>query len=387
MDTANMFLVLLLATSCCALPTQPVDGSQILEEVVATLENGTDIQKTIVGKVIDSVAKIDETMREMEMRLSEISADIGVVTSDSIALTHEAFTTYRNAKSTLRIARNGLKKLADKTIRTTDDLILYMEAWDEGTSASDKKEYLAEQAMILRILLEESDQILGDAEKKYNQASSEIDAVNSKLGTFKIQIKQMLNENSAEHDSWVEGIRAGVYVNAAAVTVGMIIADIFGCFGACSAAVTSSTWVASVAAVETKIHNVETKLEELVRAAEKSVEGVSEIIDKTNNIQQFIQEETLIIAKWSNAADQLRHKIEGVKEDAFYRLSLKRKSFTESLKGLRDAAQEFWDRPDGIFGEEVLEKKMDDPVERSKNLKTLKEVQKIKNAAGFKLNI
>ena len=385
--TSNIFLVLLLATSCCTLctckATQPDDG--MLEEVVDTLTNGTTIQKLIIRKIKESVAKIDELMKDMERRLSEISADIGVINSEKIELTRQLFATYRNTKSTLRLARNKLRELADKTVRTTDDLILYMQAWEEGTSESDKKEYLAEQVKLLDLLLKESEQTLGDAKKKYNQATTDIDTINNKLEVFQIRIQKMVTENTAEHDSWVLGMRAGVYGTSAGVTVGMAIADVFGCLGFCSGIVTSTTWTAGIAAVETKIAQVKTKLRELDAAAQNNVAGATAIAQRTKEIQTFIQEETKILIKWDNVAKHLKNKLENVNNEKFSRLHLRRESFTRTLVELRDVAQEFWDTPDGIFGEEVLEKKIGDPVERRKNLEAIKENQKMKQETGFKL--
>jgi len=253
-----------------------------------------------------------------------------------------------------------------------------MEGWDKKTPVDEQKEYLVEQMKIMKNLIEESDKILGDAKTKYDKAAKDIDSVNNNLESFKNNVNQLLDENTSEHDSWVAGIRAGVYATAGSVTAGMIIADIFGCLGFCSGIVTSSTWVASVASVESKIHEVEKKLGELVKTIENSVEDVDDIMKGTQDIQRFIQQETLIIIKWSNAADHLSDKLEHVKEENFYRLSLKRNSFTNALKGLRDVAQEFWDRPDGIFGENLLDEKLKDPEERAMNLKAIKDAEEVR---------
>jgi len=63
-----------------------------------------------------------------------------------------------------------------------------------------------------------------------------------------------------------------------------------------------------------------------------------------------------------------------IQEESFYRLNLKREVFTHAVEGLRDAAQKFWDRPDGIFGGEPLSKKLNDPEERKKNLQAQRNV-------------
>jgi tetrahydromethanopterin S-methyltransferase subunit B len=350
-------------------------GIEIIDNVIDSMSKGTNIQKTVIENVKTAISKVDSLMREVEAKLVSLAADIGVINSEKIEITREAIGTYQNVKSTLRITRNELKRLADKTIRMTKELITYMDAWDSSYSAEDQKEYLKEQVTIMQQLLIESKEILEDAKTKYDNAAKDIDIVNNKLQSFKQNIDQMLDANSAEHKAWTTEIRAGVYAAAGAVTAGMIVADIFGCFGACSASVTTSTWLVSVATVEAKIAEVTAKIEQMEETTQDAIENIDSISEQTKGIQVFIQEETLVIIKWQNSVENTTKNIAKVQQESFYRLNLKRQVFTNSLKGLRDAAQEFWDRPDGIFGEEILEAKLNDPMERQKNLEAERNVK------------
>jgi len=127
----------------------------------------------------------------------------------------------------------------------------------------------------------------------------------------------------------------------------MIILDIFGCFGLCSAIVTTSTWGATAVAVETQMSLLEKRLDD-------DIKDVNDIIAQTESLKRFIEEETDIIIKWDNQVDRLSGRLHYVKEENFYRLPLKRNALTNSLKGLRDIAQKFVDRPEGIFGETLV---------------------------------
>ena len=102
-------------------------------------------------------------------------------------------------------------------------------------------------------LMKESLQLLEEAEKKYQSAVDNIEGVNIKLRDFDRELKKMLDENSAEHDTWTTELRAGVYATAWSVTVGMIIADILGCLGICSAVGNAVAWGTSIPAVEASI--------------------------------------------------------------------------------------------------------------------------------------
>ena len=99
----------------------------------------------------------------------------------------------------------------------------------------------------------ESLELLAEAEKKYELAIDNIDGVNINLRDFHKDLKKMLDENSAEHKQWSSELRAAAYSSAGGVTVGMIIADIFGCLGICSAVGNAVAWGTSIPAVETSI--------------------------------------------------------------------------------------------------------------------------------------
>jgi len=385
-----VFIAMFMATCSVALPmpqkNEAVDIVKdnvggVIDQVMDMMNNGTDIQGTIIKNVKNTVAKVDQLMKDVENKLVALTADIGIINTERIKVTKEAITTYRSIKSTLRVARNELKRLADKTIRTTGDLILYMEAWDsEKYSSEEQKEYLKEQATILRELVAESKTILGDAKTKYDDSAKKIDIVNSKLETLKTTMDHMLDESTAEHDSWTSSIRAGVYATSGVATVGFIIADILGCLGLCSTIGNAAVWGTTVGAVESEIAKVAAKIEQMDASVANAAEDIDNIATQTKTIQVFIQQETLIIIKWENSVDHLAHKIDDIEEASFYRLGLKRRAFTEALKGLRDAAQEFWDRPDGIFGEEPLKEKVNGFKAPESEKKALRDIEKKRNA-------
>ena len=385
MGLRNIFIVLLLGTSSFALPRMKRDlniwkdfGIAIVDEFVDSMTNGTAIQTTIIDNVNEIVSELDALMQQVEDKLVTLTAEIGVINSDKIEVTREAIKTYRNVKSTLRITRNELKRLSHQTILITGDLLIYMNAWNSSYPVNEQKEYLNEQATIMQQLLAASKIILADAKTKYDDAAKDIDRVNNKLESFKQGIEQMLDENSAEHKSWTTAVRAGVYSTAGTLTAAMIVADIFGCLGYCSATVSSSAWITGVSITESAIKVVSDKMTQMEETVLSAVDDIDNIGEKTKIIQQFIQDETIIIIQWENSVDHVKSNIGKIQEESFYRLNLKREVFTHAVEGLRDAAQKFWDRPDGIFGGEPLSKKLNDPEERKKNLQAQRNVEERK---------
>ena len=101
--------------------------------------------------------------------------------------------------------------------------------------------------------MKESLEMLKKAETNYEQAISDIVAVNGQLRNFHRQLKKMLDTNSEEHDAWATGVRAGTYSAAGSVSIGLLVADIFGCLGICSTVGNIIGWGTAVAAAETSI--------------------------------------------------------------------------------------------------------------------------------------
>ena len=99
----------------------------------------------------------------------------------------------------------------------------------------------------------ESLEMLAEAEKKYESAIDNIDGVNIKLQDFHREMKKVLDENSAEHKQQSGKLRAATYSSAGGVTVGLIIADIFGCLGTCSVVGNAIAWGTAIPTVEASI--------------------------------------------------------------------------------------------------------------------------------------
>ena len=78
----------------------------------------------------------------VDKKIKDITTEIGVVNAGEIKHTKLALDAYRSVKSTLRRQRVKLTQLADKTVRVTDDLLLYLEAWGPDYSGEEKKSYL-----------------------------------------------------------------------------------------------------------------------------------------------------------------------------------------------------------------------------------------------------
>merc|ERR1711962_1133173 len=132
---------------------------------------------------------------------------MGSVAAEADTLQKKASDTYSNVKSILRRTRQKLFKLADKTIRVTDDVLLYLEGWGPNYDVKEKRAYFKIQMKMLQHLIDESRTKLNDAETKYNDAVDKIDEVDGYLTEFLQGLKKILDTTTNEHEALVDRTR------------------------------------------------------------------------------------------------------------------------------------------------------------------------------------
>ena len=106
-----------------------LNGDGFVDQAVNGLTEGVEISKENLDKIREFLKKIDDMVKEVNQKISDMRIEMGTVNADHFRLTKLASETYRNVKSTLRRTRQKLFKLADKTIRVTKDVLLYLEGW------------------------------------------------------------------------------------------------------------------------------------------------------------------------------------------------------------------------------------------------------------------
>jgi len=345
-------------------------GLGILNNVVKKLTKGSNIQSVIIDKVKEGVVKIDALMKEVEVKLTKITKEIGVINFERSASLRDAYKTYRRIKVTLKDTRVELKRLAVQTELKLSDLLIYVEAWDhEKYSIQDQKVYLKETVVLVKQLLEDSKVILADVKNKYDQAYLDFETINEKLEDFKQKVDLMLDENSTEHQSWVGGVSDGIFATAGTLTAIFAILDATFCFGLCSAFGTNTTWTGSIVAVQARVAEVTTKLEEFEGTVLDSIYSVNEISNATKGLHTFIEKETSMIIEWHQSLRHADNYIDEATEENFYRLTLKRQQYEANLVRLRDAAREISSQSDNIFGTNILENTLADPKNREQEHK------------------
>jgi len=331
-----------------------LNGDGVVNQTLNELTKGVEMSQENLNKIREFLTKIDRMIKEVDQKMADVRIKMGSLIAESVTLTKKASDTYSNVKSILRRTRQKLFKLADKTIRVTDDVLLYLEGWGPNYDVKEKKAYFKMQMKLLQDLIDESRTALNDAETKYNDAADKVDEVDGYLTEFLRSIKILSDSESEEHAAMKSRMRAGLYGGGSGVLVGTVIADILGCSGFCSG-VFGAVALTGTVQLETKIAELERKLNADLELLETLVSSSdSSLLDmKTGSIGallEFIKIETGAIQRWQNAIEVLDDKMEYAKDEEFFELSLNKRSFGNAVRNLKAAATVFYKKPRKIFG-------------------------------------
>jgi len=353
---ARLPLLSAFVASCflCAVAQEGLleTSGDIIKTAADALTEGAGLSDNATKQIKDAAKKVDEILQEAEKKMLEITEKIGSLGVQSNKITKEAFDKYDAVKKSLRLSRRELRKLADKTRTACEELEDYLAGWDNTVDNGDKKEYLKLQLTIMEDLMKESLELLKKAEGNYEQAISDIVAVNGQLRDFHRGIKKMLDTNSEEHEAWAAGVRGGAYGTATSVTIGLIVADALGCLGICSLVGNAIGWGTAVVAAEVSIAEVEAEIEVLEALGENVKKDISDVKARTDKLIKLLEREVDIIGRWSNNAKNLDKKLDRLDLSKFEKLPLYRDNFSKALVRLRESAEEYLAQPEQLWEDE-----------------------------------
>jgi len=200
-------------------------------------------------------------------------------------------------------------------------------------------------------LVNETLKTLKDAKEKYNNAIISLQKSTSQLVTLEKGFNVMLTEESAEHEKFVEKIRASTNGHCNALTIGMIIADSLGCLGICSAIVTPTCWRVGIITTEAAIKEYTEQLEELEMIAESVIDQANQASEKFSEAVSFLVKELDIILNWKVSAENVKETIETYSIVRMKQFKVYQEVFKASILDLENAAKDFLAQPEKIFAD------------------------------------
>merc|ERR1711874_112071 len=335
--------LLLLITPAFGMPGNPL--IEVGEEIINQLDSLVDFNeetKSIFGnfnfeEISDSLSEAEENIRKIEIELKNFE-------SEELKFEDNYFQAYK-AKRYLRETRQGLRKLADKTVREVRDLKLVLEVLDE-TDDTFLLKFAIERMKDLMIRTLET---LKEALEKYNLALDSFEKLNSSIKTQNRKLEKLVDKDSAEYTAWTKKLRSSVFFpGIGAFPKGCVIADIFVTLGWCSAA--EIKYVPFRGSIEVLISQYSEEIEKLATITGTMLYTGKTIDQKLIDAIDFLTIEIEFINNWTNSAEFVKKNIDKYPQEYLKKYISIRTIFMNGLDDLKNAAETFFAQPREIFG-------------------------------------
>jgi len=293
------------------------------------------------SEVIENVVKM---LLEAEKDILEMQAELKTLETQEIQFNHTYFKEYNEAKSYLRESRQGLRKLAHRTVTDVRDLKILLEALDETNDTI----FLKISINRMKDLMVETLETLKEAKEKYNSAVETFENLNSYVTLHNRKLEKMSTKGSDEYEAWTARWRAGTLGTITASTTGCIIADIFGALGACSV-INAGISAHLLAEKEKEIVQYMEKLRSITGRMMKSGNKLDEAI---NVAIAILTEEIELITIWNQSAKTVSNNIDQYPVEFLRKYKSVRNIFISGLEDLKNAADKFLDQPKDILNKD-----------------------------------
>lgn len=179
--------------------------------------------------------------------------------------------------------------------------------------------------------------------------------IESRMKSLSLNLEIRANENSDEYKSFADKVRTGTYGGCGGLAVGMIIADVLGCSGICSASVTTTCIGAGVSTVEGILASYRNSIAEFLEKTnniKESIGGMEKAVIEAVNV---LEAELDIINEWAEISDNLSNRIEDYPLKVLQKFEVIRKIFLRNVIDLGEVAQKFLNQPVSFFGDDDQE--------------------------------
>ena len=329
-------LLVLLVSPAFGMPSLALldIGKGIINQVDSVV--GFTVETRNVFNNSDLFERIAESLIEAERNILEMDAELQLLETEELHFEDNYFPAYNEAKRYLRETRQGLRKLAGRTVTEVRDLKILLEDLDQHEDPI----LLYVSIDKMKDLMIETLERLTEARKKYNSALETFEDLNSSIATQNRKIEKMVNKNSAEYKAWTQKLRGGVFGTIAGTTVGCIVADALGALGICSA-VNAAISGATAAGVEAEIAKYGATLEKLKAITDRMLESGFNFDQTINEAIDILIEEIDLINKWANRAEVVNKNIDKYPIEYLRKYKSIRTVFINGLDDLKIVAEQF----------------------------------------------
>jgi len=349
-----MVFVVLLVCGRLALAAPKPQSDQIedaIDKGLAKLSEVSGAPKEALENAAETFTKIAGFIKTATDNIESMYAEMSEVEDLGNEISNDFLLQFNEVKNDIRECRQELRRLAVTTVKHSEDLKDLVDGLDKNP------DIVLLQATIdtMKDLLINTKEKLTNANTKYRNAIRVMIDIDSRMKILSLELENLGNENSEEYKKFAHEIRAGTYGSCGGLAAGMIVADIFGCLGLCSASVTSSCFVAGVSSVEGVLAAYRKSVAEFLEKSNNikgSIDGMEEAVKEAVNVLEY---ELSIIHEWEEISDNLSNKIEKYPIKYLQKYKAIRKIFLRNVVDLGEVAQKFLDQPVSFFGDDDQE--------------------------------
>ena len=287
---------------------------------------------------------ISESLKEAERNILEMDAELKLLETEELQFEDNYFPAYNEAKRYLRETRQGLRKLAQRTVSEVRDLKILL----EGLDKSNDPVLLQASLDKMKDLMIKTLETLNEALEKYNSALETFENLNSSIATQNRKLEKMVDKNSAEYNAWTQKLRGGVYGTIGATTTGCIVADALGALGICSA-VSGTISIITTVGIEAEIVKYGATLYKLKMITDRMLESGNNFDQSIKQAITVLTEEIDLINNWANSAEVVSKNIEKYPQEYLTKYISIRTVFINGLNDLNNSAEQFLDQPVDIL--------------------------------------
>merc|ERR1712038_24947 len=350
----SMVFVVLLVCGRLALAAPKPQSDQIedaIDKGFAKLSEVSGAPKEALENAAETFTKIAGFIKTATYNIESMYAEMSEVEDLGNEISNDFLLQFNEVKNDIRECRQELRILAVSTVTHSKDLKDLVDGLDNNPDI-----VLLEATIdTMKQLLIKTKERLTNANTKYRNAIRIMEDIESRMKILSLDLENRANENSDEYKSFAHDVRAGTYTGCGGLAVGMIVADIFGCLGFCSASVTSSCFGAGIASVEGVLAAYRNSIAEFLEKTDNikgSIDGMEEAVSEAVNVLEY---ELSIINEWEEISDNLSIKIEKYPVKYLQKFKAIRKIFLRNVIDLSEVAQKFLDQPISFFGDDDQE--------------------------------
>jgi len=298
---------------------------------------GLDLASKLLGYSKDAITEIDKSLFSAKENIKQIQLKSTAIQVEKFNFTRKIFHEFNSARIELLSARQDLLSLAFETDHACENLEILFQYWDDTTPVM-----IQQQFTFLKRLMDKSKTVLKTAQEKYNSLLDIWAEIGSDISDFKDKIKEMTEEESETYKKWTKELREKAYLHVLVpVTVGMVVADVFGCLGFCSGVITTGSWTVSVATVETKIAEYKAELQALQEQTKLAVKDLDTLDDASENAIGILSTELELINNWSMAVERVEKSMAIFTPDQLKEYAAYKDKFIIGISKLRKSAGNF----------------------------------------------